>query len=116
MRHRSTKKTLGRKSSARKALLRDLVTAAVVFDKIETSLGRAKVARPLLEKYITLAKNPTLSARRQMLAFFTTEQPVNKLIDVIGPRYKDRNGGYTRIVKLGNRKGDAAPAALIELV
>lgn len=116
MRHRSTKKTLGRKAGARKALLRDLAQALVTYERIETSLGRAKYARPFIEKLITVSKKGDLSARRYLLSYFTTEQPVNKLLEVIGPRYKDRQGGYLRLTKLGKRQGDASETALIEFV
>ncbi|KKW29664.1 MAG: 50S ribosomal protein L17 [Candidatus Uhrbacteria bacterium GW2011_GWD2_52_7] len=116
MRHRSKKKTLGRKAPARKALVRDLVTAVVTYDKIETTLGKAKYIRPVVDKVITTAKRGDLAARRNLLAFFTTEQPVNKLMDVLGPRFKERNGGYTRMTKLGIRQGDAAEAVIIEFV
>lgn len=116
MRHRSKKKTFSRHTSARKALVRDLVTSVVTYEKVETTIARAKVARPQVEKLITLAKRGDLNARRALLAFFTTEQPVNKLIEVLGPRFKDRSGGYTRITKMHTRQGDAAEMALIELV
>lgn len=116
MRHRSHKKILGRKTNARKALVRDLVTAAITYEKIETTLGRAKFARPVLEKLVTAAKTNDLATRRYLLGFFTTEQPVNKLLEVIGPRYLNRAGGYTRLIKLGTRQGDAAETALIEFV
>ena len=88
----------------------------VTYDRIEVTLGKAKVARPVVEKMITVAKKGDLSARRQLLAYFTTEQPVKKLLEVIGPRFKERNGGYTRLTKLGIRQGDAAETALIEFV
>lgn len=116
MRHNNKNKILSRKKPQRKALIRDLVTAAVTYERMETSLVRAKVARQQLEKLITVAKNPTLASRRRLLAFFTTDQPVNKLLEVIGPRYKDRNGGYTRLTKMGHRQGDAAETAVLELV
>jgi large subunit ribosomal protein L17 len=116
MRHRNKVKTLARSTSARKALLRDLATAAIVYEKIVTTEAKAKAARPVVEKLITKAKKGDLATRRHLLAFFTTEQPVNKLLDVIGPRYKDRNGGYTRINKLGYRKGDGAREVELELV
>jgi large subunit ribosomal protein L17 len=116
MRHRKQKKTLGRSASARKALLRDLATALFTYEKIQTSLGRAKVVRPVVEKLITTAKKDTLAARRQLLSYFTTDQTVAKLLEVIGPRYKTRAGGYTRLTKLGKRQGDAAETVLIELV
>lgn len=116
MRHRSKKKTLGRKSSARKALIRDMVTSVVTYEKVQTTLGKAKVVRPVVEKMVTTAKRGDLAARRQLLSFFTTEQPVNKLLEVLGPRFKERQGGYTRMTKLGQRQGDAAETVLIEFV
>jgi large subunit ribosomal protein L17 len=116
MRHRNKTKTLGRKSAPRKALVRDLVTAMVTYDRIEVTAGKARVARPVVEKMITIAKKGTLASRRQLLAYFTTEQPVNKLINVLAPRFADRNGGFTRLTKLGTRQGDAAEVAVIEFV
>lgn len=116
MRHRNTTKTLKRKTSARKALLRDIATSVVVYEKVRTTLGKAKAVRPTVERLITKAKKGDLAARRQLLAFFTTEGPVNKLMEVLGPRYKTRQGGYTRITKLGRRQGDGAEEAMIELV
>lgn len=116
MRHRNKNKILSRKAPLRKALIRDLVTAMVTHERIETPLVRAKVARQQLEKLVTVAKTPSLQARRRLLAFFTTEQPVNKMLEVIGPRYKDRKGGYTRVTKMGTRLGDAAEIAIIEFV
>ena len=116
MRHRKTTKTLGRSATARNAMLRDLATSVVVYEKVETTLAKAKIVRPIVERLITKAKKGDLAARRQLLAYFTTEQPVKKLMDVIGPRYMDRNGGYTRITKLGHRQGDAADVAMIEFV
>lgn len=116
MRHRKTGKTLGRTATARKALLRDLATSLVVYEKIETTEAKAKAMRPVVEKLITKAGLGTLAARRALLAYFTTEQPVNKLMDVIGPRYKSRAGGYTRILKLRTRQGDAAKVVRVELV
>jgi large subunit ribosomal protein L17 len=116
MRHRNKTKTLGRKAPARKALIRDMVTSVVTYERVTTTLGKAKVVRPVLEKMITTAKRGDLSARRMLLAFFTTEQPVNKLLEVLGPRFKERAGGYTRMTKLGQRQGDAAETVLIEFV
>jgi len=116
MRHRNKTKTLGRKSAPRKALIRDLVTAMVTYDRIEVTAGKARVARPVVEKMITIAKKGTLASRRQLLAYFTTEQPVNKLINVLAPRFATRNGGFTRLTKLGTRLGDAAEVAVIEFV
>lgn len=116
MRHNNKNKILSRKAPQRKALIRDLVTAMVTHERIETPLVRAKVARQQLEKLITVAKNPTLQSRRRLLAFFTTDQPVKKMLEVIGPRYAERKGGYTRITKMGHRLGDAAETAIIEFV
>ncbi len=116
MRHRKTTKTLGRTPTARKAMLRDLATSVIVYEKVKTTLTKAKAVRPVVEKLITKSKKGDLAARRQLLAFFPTEQPVNKLMDVLGPRYVNRPGGYTRITKIGTRQGDGAPVAQIELV
>ena len=116
MRHRNTTKTLGRKTAARKALMRDLATSLVVFEKIKTTEAKAKAVRPVVEKLITTAKKGDLAARRRLYAFFSTTQPVDKMMEVIGPRFKDRNGGYTRITKIGHRQGDGADMAQIELV
>lgn len=116
MRHRNTVKTLGRTPTARKALMRDLATSLFTYERIETTEGKAKAARPKIERLITVAKKGNLAARRQLLGYFTTEQTVAKLMDVIGPRYKDRDGGYTRIIKKGRRQGDGAPVVVLELV
>ncbi len=116
MRHRNKVKTLGRSQSARKALLRDLATSLIVHESIETTHVKAKATRATVERLITVAKQGDLTARRRLLAFFPTEQPVNKLMDVIGPRYAERKGGYTRIIKLGHRQGDAAKVVRFELV
>lgn len=97
-------------------MLRDVATSVIVYEKVKTTQAKAKAVRPLVEQLITKAKGGNLTARRQLLAFFTTEQPVKKLMDVLGPRYKERAGGYTRIVKLGHRAGDDAAVAMIELV
>lgn len=116
MRHRKTTKTLGRSKSAREALLRDLATSVIVYEKIQTTQVKAKVARSLVEKLITTAKAGDLAARRKLISFFPTKQPVSKLMDVLGPKYKERNGGYTRIVKMGPRQGDGAEVVQLELV
>lgn len=100
----------------RKALLRNLVTSLLENGRIETTETRAKETRSLAEKMITLGKTNTLHSRRQALAFITKEDVVTKVFDEIAPKYADRNGGYTRIVKIGPRRGDAAPMAIIELV
>ena len=100
----------------RMALLRNMVTSLLENGKIETTETRAKEARSLAEKMITLGKTNTLHSRRQALAFITKEDVVTKLFAEIAPKYADRNGGYTRIIKIGSRRGDAAPMAIIELV
>lgn len=107
---------LGRTSDQRKAMLRAMVTFLYENGKIETTVTRAKEVRAMAEKYITVAKNDNLNSRRQVLGFVTKEDVVVKLFNEIAPSYKDRNGGYTRIVKTGPRRGDAAPMAIIELV
>ena len=100
----------------RMALLRNLVTSLLENGKIETTETRAKEARSLAEKMITLGKTNTLHSRRQALAFITKEDVVTKLFAEIAPKYAERNGGYTRIIKTGPRRGDAAPMAIVELV
>ena len=100
----------------RMALLRNLVTSLLENGKIETTETRAKEARSLAEKMITLGKTNTLHSRRQALAFITKEDVVTKLFAEIAPKYAERNGGYTRILKLGPRRGDSAEMAILELV
>lgn len=107
---------LGRDSSARKALFRGMLTSFFQYDRIETTEAKAKELRGLADQMITLAKRSDLHARRQVLAYLMDEDVVKKLFDEIAPKYADRQGGYTRVIKLGLRKGDAAPLALIELV
>lgn len=100
----------------RKALLRNLVTSFLETGRIETTLTRAKETQSLAEKMITLGKTNTLHSRRQALEFITKEDVVTKLFAEIAPKYAERNGGYTRILKTGPRRGDAAPMAILELV
>ena len=107
---------LGRASDHRKAMLRAMVTYLLENGKIETTVTRAKEVRAMAEKMITLGKENTLHAKRQALAYVTIETVVKKLFDEIAPRYADKNGGYTRIIKIGPRRGDAAEMAIIELV
>ncbi len=107
---------LGRDSSARKALFRSMLTSFFQHEKIETTETKAKEIGSLAGKFITLAKRGDLHARRQALAFLMSEEVVKKLFEEIAPKYKDRQGGYTRVYKLGPRKGDAAEMAIIELV
>jgi len=107
---------LGRASDHRKSMLRGLVTYLLETGKIETTVTRAKEVRAMAEKMITVAKEPTLAAKRQVLAYVTKEDVVKKLFDEIAPKYADVKGGYTRIIKTGPRRGDAAEMCIIELV
>ena len=107
---------LGRTSDHRKAMLRAMVTYLLENGQIKTTVTRAKEVAPLAEKMITLAKDNTLASYRQALAFITKEDVANKLFKEIGPKYADRKGGYTRIVRIGPRRGDAAEMAIIQLV
>lgn len=116
MRHRKKGRSLGRKRGPRKALLRSLATNFVLYEKMSTTQAKAKEIRPVVEKLITISKEDNLANRRRLLEFLYTENAVRKMMDEIGPRYKDRDGGYTRIVKIGTRKGDGAPMARIELI
>jgi len=109
-------KKLGRTQGHRKALLRGLVAAVVKHGKIETTEGKARAAKPLVEKMITLGKRGDLHARRQAAAFLADPEAVKKLFEEVAPRYAERNGGYTRLLKLGPRRGDAAPMSILELV
>lgn len=107
---------LGRASDHRDAMLRNLVTSLLENGKIETTLEKAKETRCMAEKMITLGKDNTLHTRRQALSYITKEDVVTKVFNELAPKYADRNGGYTRILKLGPRRGDAAEMAIIELV
>src|SRR6202030_2203689 len=102
--------------SARRALFRGLVTSMIEHERIITTVPKAKAVRPLVEKMITLAKRDTLHTRRQAAAFLETPAAVQKLFDKLGTRFGQRNGGYTRVVRLGWRKGDGAEQAMLELV
>lgn len=107
---------LGRPSDQRKAMLRNLTTSLLEHGKIETTVDRAKEVRRVAEKMITLGKRGDLHARRQALAYITKEDVVTRLFEDVAPKYKDRQGGYTRIYRIGPRRGDAAELAVIELV
>ena len=107
MRHRNGGYKLGRNTSHRRALLRSLVTSIIIHDRIETTLTKAKASRPLVEKMITLGKNGSVHARRQALAYLLTPDSVDRLFSTVAPRYATRNGGYSRIVRVGPRKGDS---------
>ena len=107
---------LGRTSPHRLAMLRGMVTYLIENGKVETTETRAKEVRSLAEKYITLAKENTLYNKRWAMAFITKEDVVKKLFDEVAPKYANRSGGYTRITKIGPRRGDAAEMAIIELL
>jgi large subunit ribosomal protein L17 len=116
MRHGKSGYKLKRDVGARNALLRGLVTNVIEFERIVTTPPKAKAAKPLVERMITLAKRDTLHSRRQAAAFLNTPGAVQKLFDKLGTRFGQRNGGYTRIVHLGWRKGDGAEQVMLELV
>ena len=107
---------LGHPTDHRQAMLRGLVTYLLENGKIETTVTRAKEVRAMADRMITLGKENTLHSRRQALAYVTKEDVVKKLFDEIAPKYEDKNGGYTRIIKTGPRRGDAAEMCIIELV
>jgi large subunit ribosomal protein L17 len=116
MRHRKGGFKLGRDKSARRALLRSLVTSVIQTERIVTTVPKAKAAKPLVDKMITLAKRDTLHSRRLAASFLMTPASVQKLFDKLGARFGQREGGYTRVTRLGWRKGDGAEQAVLELV
>ncbi|MCU1307390.1 MAG: ribosomal protein, partial [Acidobacteriaceae bacterium] len=116
MRHRVAGWKLGRNTSHRRALLRNLVTSIIMEERIETTVTKAKAMRPHVEKMITLGKRGDLAARRQALAYLMTGESVKRLFDTVAPRFGDRNGGYLRIVRTGFRQGDGGETAFIELL
>jgi large subunit ribosomal protein L17 len=116
MRHKVAGWKLGRNTSHRRSLLRNLVTSLLVEERVETTVPKAKAMRPQVEKMITLGKRGDLAARRQAAAYLMNGEAVTKLFDTIGPRFGDRKGGYLRIVRTGWRKGDGADNAFIELL
>ena len=116
MKHNVTQKKLNRTTSHRKALLMNLSNALIKHEQITTTLPKAKELRPFVEKIITLGKNGDLTSRRKAISILQDDKNIKKIFDIIADRYKERSGGYTRIVKIGNRFGDNAPTAIIELV
>jgi large subunit ribosomal protein L17 len=116
MRHKISGRKLNRTSSHRKAMFKNMVQAIVEHEHIETTLPKAKELRPIIEKYITMCKSTDLATRRLAISRIGSEASVTKLMSVISPRFKERAGGYTRIVKAGFRYGDNAPMAIIQLV
>jgi large subunit ribosomal protein L17 len=116
MRHRKGGSKLGRNPAHRRATLRNLVTNVIERERIQTTLARARAARPLVERLITLGKRDSLHTRRQAAAFLMTPAAVKRLFDDIAPRFSERPGGYTRILRAGWRHGDNAEVAILELV
>ncbi len=116
MRHANSGRKLGRDSAHRKSLFANLAVSLIQHEQIVTTLPKAKDLRPIVEKLITLGKRGDLHARRQAIAQIKDLETVRKLFDTLGPRYKERAGGYTRVLKAGFRQGDAAAVAVIELV
>lgn len=116
MRHRKTAIKLSLDKDSRQALLKNLAENLILYEKIKTTEAKAKAVRSFVERLITRSKENTLSNRRYLIKNLYTERSVKKLLEVIGPRYKDRAGGYTRIIKLKRRSGDDAPIVQIELV
>lgn len=116
MRHRKKSITLDRAKGPRTALLRGLATSIVLYENVNTTLAKAKAVKPLVERTISAGRVKTLDARRKLAKTLLVESAVNKVLEELGPRYAKRAGGYTRIIKLGRRKGDGAEIAQIQLV
>jgi large subunit ribosomal protein L17 len=115
-RHQYNGRKLSRKAGPRKALLRNLAASVILYERVRTTLPKAKEIQPIVEKLITLAKKSDLASKRALESYLYTPNTAKKLIEEIAPLYTDRKGGYTRIIKLGNRPGDNAPVAIIELL
>ena len=116
MRHQKKKVTLGRETAARRSLMANLAESLILYEKIVTTKAKAKALKSFIEKLITKAKKQTLASRRELVQVLYTKNAVKKLIEEIAPRYKERQGGYTRIILLSSRKGDGAEEAKIELI
>jgi len=116
MRHKVAGFKLKRPVDSRNALLRNLTTSVILQERVVTTITKAKAVRPLVEKMVTLAKRDTLHSRRQAAAVLMTPASVKKLFETVGPKFGQRNGGYTRITRLGPRQGDGAEQAMIEIV
>ncbi len=116
MRHRNAGFKLGRNTSHRRAMLRNLVTSIILNDRVETTITKCKASKPLVEKMITLGKRGDVHARRQAAAYLMTPDAVDRLFGTVAPRYGARSGGYSRVTRLGPRKGDASEMAYIELL
>ncbi len=117
MRHQKQGRKFGRKADPRRAFLRSMVTGFVLSKgKVQVTISRAKEIRPIVEKLITLSKDNTLASRRKLLSYLYDEKAVNRLLTEWGPKYLERQGGYTRIIKVGKRVGDDAEEVILELV
>jgi large subunit ribosomal protein L17 len=116
MRHGKTNRRFSRRPEHRKAMLANMAASLITHEQIVTTLPKAKDIRPIVEKLVTLGKKGTLHARRQAISEMRDREAVKKLFEVVAPRYKERNGGYLRIIKAGFRYGDSAPVAVIEFV
>lgn len=116
MRHQKKGAKLDRKIGPRKALLKNLASSLILYEKIKTTGGKARALKPQVERLISIGKKNNLTARRRLISKLATENAVKKVLEVYGPKYKDRKGGYTRIVKIGPRKGDGAQMVQIEFV
>lgn len=116
MRHRTRKAILSRTKGPREALLRTLATSVILYEKVKTTKAKAKFVRPLVEKAITTGKTDTLASRRQLMKMLTLRNAIEKILKDLGPKYKERKGGYTRITPLRRREGDAAEIVQIELI
>ena len=116
MRHKVAGYKLGRTTSHRRSMLRNLVTSLILEERIETTIPKAKAMRPIAEKMITLGKRGDLAARRQAHAYLMTSAAVDRLFETVGPRFGDREGGYTRMIRAGWQKGDGADKAFVELL
>ncbi|MDD3711519.1 MAG: 50S ribosomal protein L17 [Patescibacteria group bacterium] len=116
MRHKNKVKTLDRTKEARELMLRNLASSIIIYEKVKTSQAKAKAVKPLVERIITISKKGDLSARRNLLKIILQPKAVKKAMEVLGERYKERPGGYCRIIKVGTRQGDGAQIVQIELV
>jgi len=116
MRHRKKGKILDRKKEPREMMLRNLAASVLIYERVKTTKAKASAVKPIVEKLITAAKKGDLSARRKLISVLPQKMAVKKSMEVLGKRYKDRNGGYTRVIKIGNRQGDGAEIVQIELV
>jgi large subunit ribosomal protein L17 len=116
MRHKKTGKKIGRQKAPREMMLRNLASSVLIYEKVKTTDVKAKAVRSLVEKMITAAKKNDLVAKKKIIATLPQKMAVKKAIEVLGERYKDKKGGYTRLVKIGNRTGDGAKIVQIELI